>query len=1083
MNSYLDLLLCFSGILVINQLLLSNFTVELNRTHHLSVMSFTARCYSRLDLLSCQPLKRSSYRPDNSVVCEMKRLGIWSMHRGKRAGQPRARIKDKNAGIHWDNLRNIPVTEHRVDLDNQNTLNNCKKKNLCIASFNAQSLGPQHKQLALKEFILDQDIDIMMVQETWLKKSGDEAKIACMTPPGYTTKSFPRSHHGGGLAIVFRSTLSKHLSFITDFPFCHASFEVVQITLSESNRTVHFWNLYRTFPSKKNKLTDSLFLQEFQEMLDHCNSIHSSSIIYGDLNFHYDEPNRSNTSKMINILETFDLVQAIKESTHNRGHIIDWIIHRSQDSYIKSTSVKQELSSDHFCVLSTLDIEPPLAPKLYKDVRKLRSMDRDAFRQDLRVISPDTCPTIETLNAQLGAVLDRHAPVTRKEVKPNRSDPWYAEVKDELREAKRQRRVAERKWLQTGLTVFKEIFAKTKRHVTHVIQKAKTTFYSFKIADCESSKQLFGICDTLSGRERTSPLPIIHPVQEQPDLFNDFFTTKVANIRAKLDEVAPLDSQVRRPVDVDLPCKFGSFRPISETDLRSIIIRSKPTTCPTDPIPTPLFMECLDQLLPAVTSIVNDSLSSGIFPTQSKTAIVKPLLKKAGLDQNVLKNFRPVSNLSFLSKVMEKAVLQQLLEYLNDNSLLCPNQSAYRASHSTETALVKVTSDLLLALDSGKVSLLTLLDLSAAFDTVDHEILLQTLNTHFGISGIALSWFRSYLSDRTQRIKIDEYNSKPTNVIYGVPQGSVLGPVLFVMYTKPLFLEIDRRMIPNQSFADDTQLYKACVPSEIQSTVLALQDCITDIKEWMTCNKLKLNDDKTEVLLLHNPRSFPCHEMPSYLRVGEFEVSFSDSARDLGYTITDTMSLDAHITNVCRSAYLAIRQIGTIRHFLTEDATRKLVCAFVLSRLDYCNSLLSGCPKYLIDKLQKVQNSAARLIFKTRKRDHISPLLKSLHWLPVQARIDYKLSVLCHNFFSGSAPKYFDQLLSVYTPSRQLRSSTDSRLLCVPRVRTVSFGERSFYFCGPKQWNSLPLHVRNIQSTSSFKKALKTYLFNKYHGL
>ena len=179
--------------------------------------------------------------------------------------------------------------------------------------------------------------------------------------------------------------------------------------------------------------------------------------------------------------------------------------------------------------------------------------------------------------------------------------------------------------------------------------------------------------------------------------------------------------------------------------------------------------------------------------------------------------------------------------------------------------------------------------------------------------------------------------------------------------------------------------------------------------------------------------------------------------------------------------YLALRQISTIRQFLTEDATRKLVCAFVLSRLDYCSSLLSGCPKYLIDRLQKVQNSAARLIFKTRKRDHVTPLLKSLHWLPVQARIDYKLSVLCHNFFSGCAPKYFDRLLSVYAPSRPLRSSTDNRLLCVPRVRTVSFGERSFYFCGPKQWNSLPPHVRNIQSTSSFKKALKTYLFNKYY--
>ena len=151
----------------------------------------------------------------------------------------------------------------------------------------------------------------------------------------------------------------------------------------------------------------------------------------------------------------------------------------------------------------------------------------------------------------------------------------------------------------------------------------------------------------------------------------------------------------------------------------------------------------------------------------------------------------------------------------------------------------------------------------------------------------------------------------------------------------------------------------------------------------MNCNKLKLNDDKTEALLLHAPRSFRNIDVPDSLWVGTAEVTFTASARNLGYIISDSMCLDTHITNVCRSAYLAIRQIGSIRHFLTVDATKKLVCAFVLSRLDYCNSLLSGCPKYIIDRLQRVQNSAARLVFKAKKRSHVTPLLRSLHWLPI----------------------------------------------------------------------------------------------------
>ena len=252
---------------------------------------------------------------------------------------------------------------------------------------------------------------------------------------------------------------------------------------------------------------------------------------------------------------------------------------------------------------------------------------------------------------------------------------------------------------------------------------------------------------------------------------------------------------------------------------------------------------------------------------------------------------------------------------------------------------------------------------------------------------------------RANYVTINNYNSVHANVQFGVPQGSVLGPVLFVMYTKPLLLHIDKKTISNQSFADDTQLYCSCPPSEIQSAIQRVQDCVSDVRMWMNHNKLKLNDDKTEAVLVHTRRSFLSCNAPTSMQVGSSTVQFSASARDLGYTISETMSLDQHVANVCRSAYLALRQISTIRKFLTVEATKTLVCAFVLSRIDYCNSLLSGCPEYVLDRLQKVQNSAARLVLRSRKRDHVTPLLHTLHWLPVKARIEYKLSVLCHAYY------------------------------------------------------------------------------------
>lgn len=353
---------------------------------------------------------------------------------------------------------------------------------------------------------------------------------------------------------------------------------------------------------------------------------------------------------------------------------------------------------------------------------------------------------------------------------------------------------------------------------------------------------------------------------------------------------------------------------------------------------------------------------------------------------------------------------------------------------STETALVKVMNDILLALDHGKVSILTLLDLSAAFDTIDHTLLLNRLNKHYGISGTALTWFQSYLTGRKQTVAVDGYRSGSAEVAFGVPQGSVLGPVLFIMYTKPLSNLIETCSIASQSFVDDTQLHDSFAPDRALAASQNIEKCIIKVKTWMTENKLKLNDDKTESLLIKSSRALCTVPLPAALKVGDCDVTFSAYARNLGFTVSDDMSLDKHVTNVCRSAFLEIRRISSIRKFLTLDATRTLMCAFVLSKLDYCNALLSECPLYITNKLQKVQNAAARLVLKARKSDHVKPLLRTLHWLPIQARIDYKLCTLCHSFFLSDCSclfiRYVECIHSLKTASLFQRFSDASHSSC-----------------------------------------------------
>ena len=429
---------------------------------------------------------------------------------------------------------------------------------------------------------------------------------------------------------------------------------------------------------------------------------------------------------------------------------------------------------------------------------------------------------------------------------------------------------------------------------------------------------------------------------------------------------------------------------------------------------------------------------------------------------------------------MKKIVLKQLLAYLNSHDLICQSQSAYRPFHSTESALLKVSNDVLSALDEGNVSMLTLLDLSSAFDTIDHSILLSRLHSLYGISGSALDWFASYLQGRTQTVLVDGHSSHPSPLSFGVPQGSVLGPIMFILYTKPVSSLIHSRAISSQSFADDTQLYDCSPPQNSASLVHSLESCISEVKLWMTTNKLQLNDDKTEALLFSKKSAIISPSLPVSLHVETVNIPFAQSARNLGFMITSDMSLDKHISIIYRSAYYELRKISVIRQYLSTHSATTLVCAFVLSKLDYCNSLLSGCPQYLIYKLQKVQNSAARLILQSRKRDHVTPLLRTLHWLPIKARIEYKLSTLCFNFFSGNTPSYMSELLTPYIPRRQLRSSDDSRTLTVPRINTKTYGARTFSHAAAVQWNSLPHSIRHSQSIYSFKRALKTYLFEKH---
>ena len=774
-------------------------------------------------------------------------------------------------------------------------------------------------------------------------------------------------------------------------------------------------------------------------------------------------------------LDSFNLQQHVNIPTHIKGHTLDLIITKSQETTISNITSHPALMSDHSPLTSTLHTLKPPLEKEKVTFRKTKNIDATEFSKDIDASTLITNPEkdlhklVDQYNSTLTNILDRHAPETTKEIQVRARPAWFD---NSILQAKRTKRRAERQFLSTKLEVHRQILIKERENLNQRCKDAKKEYYIGKIKENDGNqKEMYAITNHLLGKKKTTQIPTSHDPKETANNFASFFKEKIENIKKSFSHVTP--PAHNQPNNI--ASHLNHLTPVTQEKIKKTITSGNSKSCILDPIPTALLKSCLDSLLPAITAIVNSSLESSTFPDQYKTASVTPILKKPSLDENEPSNYRPVSNLPYLGKIIEKIVVEQLTTHMTTNNLHQPLQSAYRKHHSTETAIVKIMNDLLMALDSNQCVLLIMLDLSAAFDTVDHELLLTRLEQSFGIQDGAKAWLRSYFSDRQQVVRIKGVASDPQALTTGMPQGSVLGPFSFPQYTSPLFNIANNNQCQIHMYADDTQLYMSFNIQNSENTIAKMEECIRDTKKWMAENFLKLNDSKTEFLIICKKSFLPKISNIGSIRVGDTKIKARPDACNIGCFIDTTLNMEAQINHITRCCYASLHQISRIRNNLNEDAAACLVNALVTSRLDSFNAILYGLPEIQLDRLQLVQNSAARMITRNRNSNTIT-ILKKLHWLPIRSRINYKIVILCFKALNNLAPIYISDLLNPYKKDRPLRSATQA-YLDIPKTNLKSAGDRSFCAVAPRLWNKLPETLRKITSLDTFKKELKTHYF------